>query len=78
MNNIQTAFNPIQRAEPTITLKTDASKLSRGGIVQDHSTGGLWSVREVAEHINYLEMLAAFLDFKSFRDLLYGKHVWLR
>ena len=77
INNIHTAFNPIQRAEPTITLKTDASKLGWGNIVQDLSTGGLWSVGE-AEHINYLEMLAVFLCLKSFRDLLYGKHVMVK
>jgi hypothetical protein len=75
IDNIHTAFNPIQRDEPNIILKTDASKLGWGGIVQDQSTGGLWSVAEAAEHINYLEMLAVFLSLKSFRDLLYGKHV---
>jgi hypothetical protein len=75
INNIPTAFNPILRDEPKITLKTDASKLGWGGVVQDHSTGGLWSVAEATEHINYLEMLAVFHSLKSFRDLLYGKHV---
>ena len=43
--------------------------------MQDHSTGGLWSAAETAEHINYLEMLAVFHSLKSFRDLLEGKHV---
>ncbi len=49
-----------------IIKKTDASKLGWGGIVQGQSTGGLWSVAEAAEHINYLEMLAVFLSLKSF------------
>ena len=66
INNVHTESNPVQRAEPTITLKTDASKLGLGGIVQEHSTGGLWSVGEAAEHIIYLEMFAVFLYLKSF------------
>ena len=78
INNVHTASSPVQRAEPTTTLKTDASKLGWGGIVQEHSTGGLWSVGDAAEHINYLEMLAVFLCLKSFRDLLYGKNVMVK
>ena len=70
INNVHTASNPVQRAEPTVTLKTDAFKLGWGGIVQEHSTGGLWSVGEATERINYLEMLAVFLQ--------YGKHVMVK
>ncbi|CAB4016914.1 Hypothetical predicted protein [Paramuricea clavata] len=55
IDNIDTAFNPVHRGKPNITIQTDASKLGWGCALGDKTTGGLWAQTESYEHINYLK-----------------------
>ena len=36
-----------------VALHTDAANDGCGGVVDNHKTGGLWSLAEAANHINY-------------------------
>ena len=42
-------------------MESDASKQGWGASCQRTNTGGPWTATEQLEHINYLEMKAAFL-----------------
>ena len=53
-------------SSPTLVLESDASQKGWGARCMEISTGGLWSVTEAQHHINYLELLAAFLALKTF------------
>jgi len=54
----------------TITAHSVASDKGWGAALNGQSwTGGLWSSEEATHHINYLELLAAFLAMKSFRKV---------
>jgi len=39
------------------------------------STGGLWSLEEQGNHINYLELKAVLLGLQSLCALINGKHI---
>jgi hypothetical protein len=43
--------------------------------MNDIPTGGHWTDNESKQHINYLELLAAFFVLKCFIGCLGGKHV---
>ncbi|CAB4040573.1 Enzymatic poly, partial [Paramuricea clavata] len=70
-----TAVNVVYRPEPDITIRTDASKQGWGCAVNDLATGGLWTVEEQEDHINYLEMLAVLFGLKAYKQLVSDKHV---
>ena len=72
---IEMAYNPIKRGKVDITLTSDASKQGLGATIGDSSTGGLWTVTESQEHINFLEILAVFFALKSLSSLTRGQHV---
>ena len=58
---------PVCPSDPSITVHTDASNQGWGAVLNGQShTGGVWSPKEVSHHINYLELLAAFLAIKAF------------
>ena len=58
---------PVCQQDPTITIHSDASNKGWGAVLNGQSqTGGLWSREEETHHINYLELLAAFLAIKAF------------
>ena len=50
--------------KPTVTITTDASLTGWGATCQESRTGGPWSFLEAQEHINWLELQAAFLGDK--------------
>ena len=57
----------VHHPDPTITVHSDASNKGWGAVLNGQSqTGGLWSPEEATHHINYLELLAAFLAIKAF------------
>ncbi|XP_067681494.1 uncharacterized protein [Haliotis asinina] len=66
IRNIHTAGKPISVDPPSVTLSADASKKGWGGVRDGQSTGGHWSHDEADKHINYLELLAAFLTLRAF------------
>ena len=45
---------------------SDASTTGWGACLGDTTTGGTWSAQEMMHHINYLELLAAFLAVQCF------------
>ena len=62
----QTAESPICSLQPVLVIESDASQLRSGARCMKTSTGGRWSTLEGIHHINYLELLAAFLALKTF------------
>ncbi|XP_060064741.1 uncharacterized protein LOC132545090 [Ylistrum balloti] len=69
IDNITTSEKPVHRGQPDISLESDSSGSGWGGVVRDDpslQTGGHWSYIEQSKHINYLELLAAFLTLQCF------------
>ena len=63
---------------PTLFVTTDASKTGWGAVFQGQRTNGRWSDDERLQHINILELKAAFLALKSFFKNQSHKIVCLR
>ena len=63
-----TSFNgrPLQISSWDLTIESDASLKGWGASSQGRSTGGPWTTGERKHHINFLELLAAFLALRSF------------
>ena len=76
--NVTQSFNVVSRDEPHLTITTDASHQGWGAHCEGASTGGSWTSSEANYHINYLEMLAAFLGLKTFANMKYNIHIRLR
>ena len=63
----QTTGTPIcLPGHAVLVLELDASQKGWGARCMETSTGGCWSTTEAQNHINYLELLAAFLALKTF------------
>ena len=75
INNIQTSYKPIRVAPPVMELKSDASHLGWGAVHGDKSTGGRWTDKEKLQHINVLELQAAFFALKVFCKDITNAHV---
>jgi len=59
--------NPIAQIVPSVTIESDASNKGWGAVLDGQTrTGGVWSAEEGSHHINYLELLAAFLALQVF------------
>ena len=76
--NVMTAKNVMTRDAPLYTLTTDASNEGWGAVYGNQSTGGFWSSAEKNHHINYLELLAAFLGLKAFCSSHRNMHLSLK
>ena len=59
-------------------IKTDASKRGWGAVCQGMSTQGIWSDQERLEHINQLELKAAFYALKAFTKDMTNTQVHLK
>ena len=70
--NKQTVATPVCPPQPVLVIESDASQLGWGARCIKASTGGHWSVEESTHHINYLELLAAFLALKTFANTQKG------
>ena len=58
---------PVIPPIPSVTIESDASNKGWGAVLEGQTrTGGVWTAEEAAHHINYLELLAAFLAIKAF------------
>jgi hypothetical protein len=75
--NIMDAQNNIYRDPPLDILTTDASNQGWGAVYKDQTTGGLWSSEEKLHHINYLELLAAFIGLQTFCSSKQNSHIRL-
>ena len=56
-------------------LTTDASNMGWGAVCGNTSTGGLWSLEEQRNHINYLELKAVLLGLQSLCSVINRKHI---
>ena len=61
--------------EPQLTITSDASLKGWGAECEGVSTGGSWTALEATNHINYLEMMAAFLGLKTFGQTNCNTHI---
>ena len=61
-----------------MVIESDASMLGWGANFNNTSTGGPWTQEEKSHHINYLELLAAWLALKTFANNTYNKAILLR
>ena len=70
VENIKVVDKPIRMGKTKYTLESDASKSGWGGCLVNggdpQKTGGNWNRVESERHINYLELLAAWLTIQSF------------
>ena len=64
--NVRNQKRIIDRANPDITVITDASTEGWGAVYNENKIGGRWLLQEKANHINYLELLAIFLALQAF------------
>ena len=55
----------IDHGRQVAVLRTDASKIGWGATMNGSVTGGRWTQNETKEHINYLELVAAFFGLKA-------------
>ena len=76
-NNVIDSYNVLTRESSNYTLTTDASMEGWGALFGTCSTGGLWAAHEARNHINYLELLAAFLGLQVFCHSLNNTHIQL-
>ena len=58
--------SPVHLPPPDVIITTDASKKGWGAVHQSCETNGRWSQLESLQHINNLEIKAAFLAVKAF------------
>lgn len=56
----------LQITQWDLMIESDASLKGWGASCEGSNTGGPWTFQEKSHHINYLELLAAFLALKSF------------
>ena len=57
---------PLLPRVPSMIITSDAFTTGWGACLGDTTTGGTWSAQEMMHHINYLELLAAFLAVQCF------------
>ena len=79
INNVETYFRPISVGLPIKKIETDSSLSGYGGV--DLSTGnelsGHWDGEDLLQHINYLELKAAFLCLQAFCSDIQDCHIQL-
>ena len=69
---------PLGRVLTRKVLTTDASLTGWGATFEGRSASGLWQGPLLEEHINFLELMAAFLALQAFEPFLLGCHVLIR
>ncbi|XP_028415485.1 uncharacterized protein LOC114538507 [Dendronephthya gigantea] len=77
VTHIDESFNYLMSFPIDITIYSDASLQGWGAVLGDTSSGGRWSPEERTNHINYLELLAAFFALRLFCNTIQRKHVKL-
>ncbi|CAG2254849.1 unnamed protein product [Mytilus edulis] len=77
VNNINSSFKPMTLTDPQFILNTDSSNTGWGAVVQDtlFETKGFWSYEEQKNHINFLELKAAYLALIWFCSSRNNVHV---
>lgn len=75
---INVGVNPIRTQEYKLEIYSDSSLTGWGAFCKGKNTHGLWDENERKHHINYLELLAAFLSLKCFASELSNSEILLR
>ena len=73
-HTLNTNGSPVHLPPPDMIITTDASKKGWGAVHQSLQTNGRWSQKESLQHINYLELKAAFFGFKSLSQRQVSRH----
>ena len=76
--NISKEQKYLSRDPPALQITTDASLSGWGAECLGVSTGGQWTQRESRHHINYLELLAAYLGLQTFAKNKCHIHIRIR
>lgn len=69
---------PLGSQEYKCTIFSDSSKTGWGAVCQEKSAHGFWENKEQLEHINYLELLAAFFGLKCYAKNLRNCNILLK
>lgn len=77
-NAIQRPFNRIREDTHDLEIFSDASTTGWGAACGKGTASGLWSAQERSQHINYLEILAAFFGLRVFAKELNNCQILLR
>ena len=75
IDDILTSTKAISHGNPDFIHTTDASNVGWGAVCGNSSTGGLWSIEEQNNHINYLELKAVLLGLRSLCCTFTEKHI---
>lgn len=75
LSNIHSASRKIDHGRPVAVLRTDASLIGWGATMDGRVTGGRWTTAEAREHINYLELMAAFFGLKCLCSKMHDTHI---
>ena len=76
--NIASSHAPIVRDNPSCTLTTDASSTGWGAIFHEQRTGGVFTMEEIACHINLLELKAVTFGLKALTDDVVYSHMLIQ
>lgn len=77
-SNIGTTSNFMRQPNFELEIYTDASRTGWGAVCKNNEVNGKWKDTEKASHINYLELMAAFLGLKSFASEVTNCAILLR
>ncbi len=78
IENIPNMVKDIDIPQISVRLETDASTSGWGAVYNDMSTNGHWDANEKENHINWLELKAAFLALQTFCSEMSDVHVLIR
>lgn len=78
INNINKEEKDLIPPTYTITVYTDASRVGWGAYCGTSTANGFWNPKEASNHINVLELKAAFYGLQSFAKNLKNCNILLR
>ena len=78
IDNLNLCYKPILIKSPDRKIELDSSMIGYGAHdVTNTKNSGVWSVEEKENHINFLELKAAFLALKAFCNGANDEHIQL-
>lgn len=79
VDNLVSAFKPITLTNPDRRIESDSSGAGWGchDVTQNNLCSGQWSTTDRQQHINYLELKAAFLALQHLCKDVRGEHIHL-
>ena len=77
-DQISQSNNKIRTSSYDMEIYSDASKTGWGAVCAGQEANGLWNESESGQHINFLEIKAAYLALKCFARRSFDKQILLR